>query len=64
MVSGRITTFKGEPVEGFQVFVENVGTVGGVVPDPVLTDADGRYGFILDANREYRIIPRNDEDLS
>ncbi len=64
IVSGRITTFKGEPVEGFEVFVENVGTVGGVVPDPVLTDANGRYEFTLEANKEYRIIPRNDEDLA
>lgn len=62
-ISGRITTFKGLPVEGFQVFVENVGTVGGVVPDPVRTDANGRYTFTLDVNKRYRIVPKNNDDL-
>ena len=62
IVAGRITTADGEPVEGFQVFVENVGVVGGVVPDPVLTDANGRYSFTLNANRAFRIVPKNNED--
>ncbi|MEM1119046.1 MAG: T9SS type A sorting domain-containing protein [Bacteroidota bacterium] len=63
-VSGRITTFRGEPVAGFQVFVEDPSEVGGVVPNPVRTDADGRYSFTLDVDRAYRIVPRNDEDLA
>jgi len=61
-VAGRITTFRGEPVEGFQVFVENAGAVGGVVPDPVLTDADGRYSLTLNVNQTFRIVPKNNED--
>lgn len=63
-VSGRITTFKGEPVADFEVFVESLGEVGGVVPDPVKTDADGRYSFLLKVGEEYRIVPRNNDNLA
>ncbi len=64
VISGKITTFKGEPVSGFQVFIEIIGEVGGVVPGPVVTDEEGRYEFILPSNRSYRITPRNNENLS
>jgi len=64
IVSGRITNFQGAPIEGFSVFIENIDVVGGVVPPPVLTDADGRYEFQVDANRKYRVTPVNNEDSS
>lgn len=64
IISGKITTFKGEAVAGFQVFIEIIGEVGGVVPAPVLTDADGRYEFTLPSSRMYRITPKNNENLS
>lgn len=64
IIGGRITTFKGDPVEGFQVFVELTGEIGGVVPSPVFTDADGRYEFTLAEGQTYRISPRNNENLA
>ena len=64
IIAGRITTFNGEPGVGFDVFVENIGIVGGVIPAPVKTDEEGRYSFILKNNQNYKIVPKNNENLS
>ena len=60
-VSGRITTFLGEPMVGVDIFIEDLSNVGGVVPAPVQTDANGDYSIVLPTGRDFRILPfKND----
>ncbi|MFK7981207.1 MAG: T9SS type A sorting domain-containing protein, partial [Saprospiraceae bacterium] len=40
------------------------GQVGGVVPAPAITDANGRYEITVDANTSYRIRPMNNQDIT
>ena len=63
-ISGTITTFRGSPVQGFEVFLQGTSVVGGVVPAPAITDADGRYEITVDANTSYRIRPMNNQDIT
>ncbi|MEM6317349.1 MAG: T9SS type A sorting domain-containing protein [Bacteroidota bacterium] len=63
-VAGTIRTTQGEPMVGVEVFVQEMSEVGGVVPDPIKTDAEGKYEFMLKTDRQYEITPMRDEDLA
>ena len=64
LVSGRITTYLGEPMQGVQVLVEAIDGDGGVVPNPVYTDENGRYELMLSTDRDYQIRPYKNDELS
>jgi len=63
-VSGTIRTRSGEPMEGVEVFAQEISEVGGVVPDPVKTDVNGQYTFNLKTDKRYRIVPSRDTDIT
>ena len=62
-IAGKITNTAGDPVIGFDVFLEQISEVGGVVPS-VKTDENGAYSFTIDTDKKYRVTPRRDIDIA
>jgi hypothetical protein len=64
VIAGQIKTNDGLPMAGVQIFIDDVGEVGGVVPAPVTTDENGNYEILLPVGRDFRIRPFKDDNPS